>query len=177
MSHHKTKRSSAKPDKLNFFGHKQTPATLATQASTESVDPESDDGMPTSVPGTQSDTTQIMKADLNAAMEIMSNKLITTWQHTADSMRKDIQELGKRTSLMEDKCDEFATAHNDLATTVERVCTEPIACLLTGDTHGHAASRQSASNPKTPAPPVDGTERYIAPRPLLSHKGAHPPQQ
>ncbi|CAH2274798.1 Hypothetical predicted protein [Pelobates cultripes] len=89
---------------------------MAAQASKAFVDPESDDGMHTNELENQPNTSQITKADLNAALETLSSKLITTWQHTADSMRKDIQELGKRTSHMKDKCDEFATAHKDLAT-------------------------------------------------------------
>ncbi|CAH2281599.1 Hypothetical predicted protein [Pelobates cultripes] len=65
------------------------------------------------------ESTQLTKVDLTLALQALSTKLISTWQHMTDSMRKDIQELGSRTSHMEDKYDEFTTAHNDLATNVE----------------------------------------------------------
>ncbi|CAH2249130.1 Hypothetical predicted protein [Pelobates cultripes] len=38
-----------------------------------------------------------------------------------DSLRKDVQQLGKQTSHMESKMDEFASAHNDLAMHVEQM--------------------------------------------------------
>ncbi|CAH2284601.1 Hypothetical predicted protein [Pelobates cultripes] len=119
MSQHKNKKGSVKTEKQNFFSQQSAPAAPADRASNDNEDPKSDDSKQSLRSGAPLNNQQITKADLSAALEALSHKLITTWQHTADSMRKDIQELGKRTTNMEDKCDEFATAHNDLATTVE----------------------------------------------------------
>ncbi|CAH2313017.1 Hypothetical predicted protein [Pelobates cultripes] len=91
---------------------------MAAQAPKVAGDPESGDGTKNKEP---SISTQITKADLTAALETLSNSPITTWQHTADSVLKDIQELGKQTLHMEEKCNEFATAHNDLANNVEQM--------------------------------------------------------
>ncbi|CAH2284802.1 Hypothetical predicted protein [Pelobates cultripes] len=94
---------------------------MAAQASYKDGGEDSEESMQMPDFGTQPTSTQITKSDLNEALENLSNKLITIWKHRADSLRKYIQELGKRTSHMEDKCDEFATAHNDLATNMEQM--------------------------------------------------------
>ncbi|CAH2223910.1 vomeronasal type-2 receptor 26-like [Pelobates cultripes] len=68
--------------------------------------------------------TQMTKSNLNEALNALSTKLVTTWKHTANSLHKDIQELGKQLSHMEDKCDELSTVQNDLATNVEHQATK-----------------------------------------------------
>ncbi|CAH2253322.1 Hypothetical predicted protein [Pelobates cultripes] len=110
MSQHKTKRSSAKAEKLK-----------AAQASTTNGGDESEDSNFMPDLETRAKLDQITKMDLIEALDALSNKLISTWRHTVDSLRNDIQELGKRTSHMEAKCDEFATADNNLATNVEQM--------------------------------------------------------
>ncbi|CAH2327716.1 Hypothetical predicted protein [Pelobates cultripes] len=124
MSQRKSTKKAAKPDKSNFFVSKQVSSAVIMQAAKASSDLDSDDGILGCGPGTPTETSQITKSDLAEALDKLSSKLISTWQHTADSLRKDLQELGKRTSHVEDKCDEFATAHNDLATHVEHLATK-----------------------------------------------------
>ncbi|CAH2220474.1 Hypothetical predicted protein [Pelobates cultripes] len=64
--------------------------------------------------GTSSDSENITKNYLLQALDALSQKLITTWYYSMDYLRKDVQELGKRTSHIESKMDDYATAHPQL---------------------------------------------------------------
>ncbi|CAH2223756.1 Hypothetical predicted protein, partial [Pelobates cultripes] len=87
---------------------KHNPATLAAQALIKESGEGSEDSIQMPDFDTETLSTRITKSDLNEALDAQSNKRINIWQHTADSLRKDIQ-IGKLTSHMEDKCDKFAT--------------------------------------------------------------------
>ncbi|CAH2324781.1 Hypothetical predicted protein [Pelobates cultripes] len=67
------------------------------------------------------DPDKLTKSHLQLALDALSQKLITTWQHSMDTLRKDVQELGKRTSHVESKMEDFASGYNDLATHVEQI--------------------------------------------------------
>ncbi|CAH2299967.1 Hypothetical predicted protein [Pelobates cultripes] len=67
------------------------------------------------------DPEKLTKSHLQLALDALSQKLITTWPHSMDSLRKDVQELCKRISHGESKMEDFASAYNDLATHVEQI--------------------------------------------------------
>ncbi|CAH2313015.1 Hypothetical predicted protein [Pelobates cultripes] len=69
----------------------------------------------------ESVTEPVTQTYLTQALEVLSSKLISSWQSSFNTLRHNIQELGSRTSHMESKLDEFATAHNDLVTQVEEI--------------------------------------------------------
>ncbi|CAH2324721.1 Hypothetical predicted protein [Pelobates cultripes] len=119
MAHQRGKKATPKPDKLNFFGGKSF-SEPEEQASPQDGGRNSGELAYTNTP-LCFDTDMLTKSHFQQALDSLSNKLITSWQHTADSLRKDIQELGKCTSHVENKLSEFATAHNDLASHVEAV--------------------------------------------------------
>ncbi|CAH2292404.1 Hypothetical predicted protein [Pelobates cultripes] len=117
MSHHKGKKNPAKAEKHNFFQQKPHSAASGLQNTTPDSDEGSDDE---SIAQNHPEPGEALtKGYLAQALEALSQKLIGSWKNSMDSLRRDVQEIGKRTSHIESKMEEDAAAHNDLATHVE----------------------------------------------------------
>ncbi|CAH2221942.1 Hypothetical predicted protein [Pelobates cultripes] len=99
-------------EKLNFFSQKNSPGERASQAEIQDSTntPDVDDSLAAE---------SVTQTYLTQALEVLSSKLISSWQSSFNTLRHDIQDLGSKTSHMESKLDECAMAHNDLATHVE----------------------------------------------------------
>ncbi|CAH2274437.1 Hypothetical predicted protein [Pelobates cultripes] len=113
MAQHKAKKNATRADKFTFFAQKtpQTPTGLFP-LSQDGADGAEEEG--SSHDQIQADDT-LTKRHLTRALETLSNKLIESWQHSIDALRRDIQDIGGRTSHLESKMDEVAVAHDDLA--------------------------------------------------------------
>ncbi|CAH2312980.1 Hypothetical predicted protein [Pelobates cultripes] len=79
---------------------------------------------------------------LQEALDSLSAKLISSWSSHVDTLSKDNQELGARTSHNASKITEFASDHNDLAEHVQRLEQQ----LTSMDTNIIDAEDQSCRN-------------------------------
>ncbi|CAH2306292.1 Hypothetical predicted protein [Pelobates cultripes] len=117
MSHHKSRKSTVKAERLNFFGQKNIFATRSY------VFQDCNDGSDaaTSTPDIEGPlvTEPVTQGYLTQALDALSTKLIASWQSSLNTLRQNTQELGSRTSHVKNKLDEFVTTHNDLASHLE----------------------------------------------------------
>ncbi|CAH2306165.1 Hypothetical predicted protein [Pelobates cultripes] len=61
----------------------------------------------------------LMKEFATRSLEALTDKLVATWPHTADQLRKEVTDLGTRTSHMEQKVREIASTYNELVVHVQ----------------------------------------------------------
>ncbi|CAH2276538.1 Hypothetical predicted protein [Pelobates cultripes] len=108
----KVRKSSAKAVKTNFFGQKTATTALVTLAENQYDEEGSDNSNQAMELGTPSAEATLTPAYLTKALETLTNKLVATWQQTADSIKKDIQDLRTCTAHLESKMDDYASAYN-----------------------------------------------------------------
>ncbi|CAH2325538.1 Hypothetical predicted protein [Pelobates cultripes] len=121
MAQQRWKKSTSKAEKLHLFGNKKQtePGDLRAWSQDGGA---STDGLDfAALAESDPDLDKLTKSHLQQPLDAMSQKLITSWQHSMDSLRKDVQELGKQTSHVESKMEDFTFAHNDLATHVKHI--------------------------------------------------------
>ncbi|CAH2275388.1 Hypothetical predicted protein [Pelobates cultripes] len=107
-----------KGEKSSFFGTRpQQPKQAASHESDQ--DGDGDDTMPLHADpvGNLPVTQEILQKCLDA----MSNKLLDNLNKSIAEIKKDLRDLGERTARAENKMDEFAEAHNDMADHVQRL--------------------------------------------------------
>ncbi|CAH2283541.1 Hypothetical predicted protein [Pelobates cultripes] len=121
MALHKSKKNAAKAEKTNFFSQKTLTKLKEEQVFPTCGKGEAEDSAQIPNIEASTDSEHITKHYLMQALDMLSQKLITTWQHSMDSLRKDVQDLSKQTSHMESNMDDYAAEHNDLAQHVEQL--------------------------------------------------------
>ncbi|CAH2320320.1 Hypothetical predicted protein [Pelobates cultripes] len=121
MAQQKGKKNATKAEKLNFLGNKSQNKKMEIWALSQDGRASSDSTECPTLTEIDPDPDKLTKSHLQQALDALSQKMITTWQHSMDSLRKGVQELGKKTSHVESKTEDFAQAHNDLATHVEQI--------------------------------------------------------
>ncbi|CAH2223017.1 Hypothetical predicted protein [Pelobates cultripes] len=57
----------------------------------------------------------ITKQFLMEQLDVLTQKLLTSWTKSFDSLKKDVQEMGTRILHVEEKMEEYMEAHNNLA--------------------------------------------------------------
>ncbi|CAH2306587.1 Hypothetical predicted protein [Pelobates cultripes] len=114
-------KNATKAEKLNFLGNKSQNEQMEIRAFSQDGGASSDSTECPTPTEIDPDPDKLTKSHLQQALDALSQKLITTWQHSMASLRKDVQELGKRTTHVESKMEDFASAHNDVATHVEQI--------------------------------------------------------
>ncbi|CAH2314423.1 Hypothetical predicted protein [Pelobates cultripes] len=104
MSQSKPKKSATKADKNNFFGQKGLTASdtlrLPMQDGAENYSME----YTPQTAETPSPQDGLTRDYFEKAMEVMANKLIHTWQSTADQIKQEVRDLSSRTSRVEQQC-------------------------------------------------------------------------
>ncbi|CAH2224538.1 Hypothetical predicted protein [Pelobates cultripes] len=121
MSQGKHKKNASKEAKLKFFTQKPSQTALHVQAATRDGGGSSDEGSSSPETGEPTLNTALTKRHLQEAMEALSARLIQSWTSNVDTLRKDILDLGARTTRTETKMAEYATAHNELAEQVSHL--------------------------------------------------------
>ncbi|CAH2284934.1 Hypothetical predicted protein [Pelobates cultripes] len=115
MSQPKQKRQATKAKKHNFFGQKAAPTKQTTQPHQQDGGEESHDGNPFTEPADPTMEEQVTKQFLLEQLEVFSSKMMAGWTAGLSGLKKDIGELGARTSRVEERMEETQGAHNQLA--------------------------------------------------------------
>ncbi|CAH2296070.1 Hypothetical predicted protein [Pelobates cultripes] len=114
MSQPKTRRHQDKPDKMSFFAQKKG-AALAKQADTAGHQDGADHSggsSPRSEADSLHDGEPLTAAFLKRALDEQSRRLVATWQSSVAELKRDLQDIGSRTTHVEAKMEDLVDAHN-----------------------------------------------------------------
>ncbi|CAH2294866.1 Hypothetical predicted protein [Pelobates cultripes] len=100
MAQQKGKKNATEAEKLNFFGNKSQNEQMEIRAFSQDGGASSDSTECPTPTEIDPDPDKLTKSHVQQALDALSQKLITTWQHSMDSLRKDVQELAPRDVLM-----------------------------------------------------------------------------
>ncbi|CAH2224512.1 Hypothetical predicted protein [Pelobates cultripes] len=115
MSNPKGKKNAQKNEKLNFFTQKNASNSEAERGPyQDGADEQTAGNIPNTGPSYEGQE-NMTKTYLDEAMNTMADKLIKTWQSSIGQLRKEIQDIGSRTTHVENKLSEYVTGHNDMA--------------------------------------------------------------
>ncbi|CAH2321843.1 Hypothetical predicted protein [Pelobates cultripes] len=115
MSQPKQKRQTTKAEKHNFFGQNAALTKQPTQLHQKDGGEESQDGNPFTEPADLTMEEPVTKQFLLEQLEAFSSKMMAGWTASLSGLKKDIGELGARTSRVEERMEETQGAHNQLA--------------------------------------------------------------
>ncbi|CAH2223757.1 Hypothetical predicted protein [Pelobates cultripes] len=104
MSQAKPKKSAIKADKNNFFGQKGPTAPDTLRPPMQDGDENYSMEYTPQTAETPSPQDGLTRDYFEKAMEAMANKLIHTWQSTADQIKQEVRDLSSRTSRVEQQC-------------------------------------------------------------------------
>ncbi|CAH2254236.1 Hypothetical predicted protein [Pelobates cultripes] len=114
MSQPKSRRQQDKLDKTNFFSQKKVAALAIQSAAADQQDGAEHSGG--SSPGSEADSPQndglLTITTLKQALEEQSQRLISIWQSSVAELKRDIQDIGSRTTHVETKMEDLIDAHN-----------------------------------------------------------------
>ncbi|CAH2283546.1 Hypothetical predicted protein [Pelobates cultripes] len=92
---------SLRAEKQNFFAQKLHSGPADLQASNKNGDDDLDDDKLGPDATVTTNAEKLTTSYLTFAFDALSQKFITSWQHSMDSLHEDVQELGQRTSQTE----------------------------------------------------------------------------
>ncbi|CAH2313108.1 Hypothetical predicted protein [Pelobates cultripes] len=110
----KQKRQATKAEKQNLFGQNAAPTRHTIQPHQQDGGEETHDGNPFTDLADQTMEEPVTKQFLLEQLGAFSSKMMAGWEAGLSSLKKDIRELGARTSRMEERMEETQEAHNHL---------------------------------------------------------------
>ncbi|CAH2325563.1 Hypothetical predicted protein [Pelobates cultripes] len=122
MSQSKTRRHQDIPDKLNFFSQKKVAALARQSAAAGPQDGAKLSGgrSPRSEADSPQDGEPLTTTLLKQAMDEQSQRLISIWQSSVAELKRDLQDIGSRTTHVEDLVD----AHNASTEQIKSLTTQ-----------------------------------------------------